>query len=421
MQKVLVCNDKGGVGKSLTTHLLGIMLIDRRDNFRIIECEKQPRLQLLFDNLVDYRPSEPTSVQDVLNNPDLIFGVWDDLGADLLGHHRCLVDLGAGLTSRFLQWATVGGAQMLKNGAGLTFACVITANRDSIVAGLENMKAIGEVFPQAERFLIQNEKDGTFGPRHEVLATWIDDASTPGGSITEIVLPACRAPAWGHLQSRARFDQSAMLSPEQLAQETGIDTGPAVRSLYLFTDWLQRSMDALEPLIDERDQAVRSAVAQRHYSAWRTWSETAVKPLEVLPLEEQVAVFSQLSNDLTDEVRQQVMKRMAQQPAGAVIPSRGPRALPVAADRPSPPAAAPPGAPMAGAPMAGKPNPGSQAPVLATAAPAGVPAPFVIDNAPARETQARPPTKRIVDVAFDMFVGLVTIGVIGTIFFFLLS
>lgn len=236
MSHIIVCNDKGGVGKTLVCHLLTLLLLDRGEDFGIVECEKTPRLQKLFGDLVDFRPIDRHKVADVYENPDILFSYWDDVAESLAGTRRRLVDMGAGVTFAFSRWAQSSGRDLLNQGENLTFAVVLTIENEALSTGAGNIRALGRLFPRARFVVIYNEKDGVFRTRQ-------------GGPAQAVRLPACRVPAWDHLQNAGRFDEVAAKSGRELADECGIPLGPAARSMHAFTDWLLTATEALETVV----------------------------------------------------------------------------------------------------------------------------------------------------------------------------
>ena len=244
MNNVIVCNDKGGVGKTLVTHLLALILLDRQEIFRIVECEKMPRLRKLFGDLVDYRPIERHKVSEIYEDPDVMFTYWDDIATTLQGSQRCLVDMGAGVTFPFCRWAQASGQELLADGTGLTIVVVTTAEQESWKTASENLHVLRELFPKATFMTVYNERDGGFYG-HQL-------SDDPG-----VTLKAVRVPAWPYLQNAGRFDLVAQRSGEDIARACDLPVGTASRSMYAFTDWLLDASDALSPIVDAETKRSR--------------------------------------------------------------------------------------------------------------------------------------------------------------------
>jgi hypothetical protein len=236
MRNVIVCNDKGGVGKSLVTHLLALVLLDRASDFRIVECEKMSRLRGIFGDLVDYRPIEREKISEIYQNPDVLFAYWDRVAADVADERRCLIDMGAGVTFPFCRWAQASGCEQLGAGDDLTIAVVTTAEQESWRSAANNAEVLSELFPNAHIVVVYNERDGGFYG-HNL------------GAYAGVTLKACRVPIWPYLQNGGRFDLLAHTSSQEIARRCDVPVGTAARSLYAFADWLLEATDALAPVL----------------------------------------------------------------------------------------------------------------------------------------------------------------------------
>lgn len=247
MRNVIVCNDKGGVGKTLVAHLLTLLLLDRKEHFRIIECEKMPRLRSVFGELVDYRPIERQRISEIYENPDVLFEYWDDIADTLGGSVRCLVDMGAGVTFPFCRWAQASGSDLLGEGEGLTIAVVTTAEQEAWKSASNNLHLLRELFPKAEFVVVYNERDGEFYG-HQLAA------------VPSVTLKAVRVPIWPYLQNAGRLDRLAQQTGQEIARKCDVPVGTAARSMYAFTDWLLEATDALGPVLD---QGASNSVSRR--------------------------------------------------------------------------------------------------------------------------------------------------------------
>lgn len=250
MRHVIVCNDKGGVGKTLTAHLLALILLDRNETHCLIECEKTPRLPRVFGAEVDHRTIDNDRVSEIYENPDRLFAYWDALADTLMAaQQRRVVDLAAGLTRPFCRWAQAGGASLLDGGRRLTFAVVATAEHEAWHSAAENLETLRALFPDASFVAVYNERDGALPAAN--LA-----------NVRGITLKAVRVPGWAYLQNAGRFDLVAQLACEDVAAAANLPLGTAARSLFAFTDWLLVSTDALETLVEDRSahRSPRSAM-----------------------------------------------------------------------------------------------------------------------------------------------------------------
>lgn len=236
MAHILVCNDKGGVGKSLVAHLLSIILLDRGERFGLIECEKMPRLQKIFGMLVEFFPIEKNKVSAIYENPDVLFTYWDDI-ADRLGDGtRRIIDMGAGVTFPFCRWVQASGEAVLDDGQGLTCCIVTTAEEESWQSAKSNLEVLRELLPKAEFIVVYNERDGAFYSRRF-------------DGVAGVTLKSVRVPAWPWLQNAGRFDLLAQRTGREVAEACDLPLGTAARSMYAFTDWLLESTDALSPVL----------------------------------------------------------------------------------------------------------------------------------------------------------------------------
>lgn len=248
MSNLLVCNDKGGVGKSVVSHLLALVLLDCEKSFRILECEKTPRLARIFGDFVYHRPVETQSVSEIYEDPDVLFSYWDRIATELADQTTSIVDMGAGVTFSFARWAQANGHEVLSGGAGQTIIMVTTAEQESWRSARGSLDSLSRLLPAARFVVVYNERDGAFHG-HSL------------GDYEAIVLKAMRAPIWPHLQNDGRFDLLAQQSSAEAARKYGVPVGTAARSLYAFTDWILESTDALAGAVNRLESASMKKVA----------------------------------------------------------------------------------------------------------------------------------------------------------------
>lgn len=244
MTAIIVANDKGGVGKDLIAEGIYLAALHTGANPTLFEVEVAKRLTLIYPTAT-YISAGAVTPADVYRNPDMVFAPLDQASDAWRKAELAIASLGANLTGAFQAWSLSNGATIFGDGKELTFAIVLTMNRDALAAGLSNLFELGRLYPGARRVAVLNESVADFLPGDKNLLRRLKQAQGDGGPIDTIHIRRMAAPAWGYLQNLGPLADVAKLTPQQLV-ELGLPEGPSVRSLAIFERWL--ADDLIRPL-----------------------------------------------------------------------------------------------------------------------------------------------------------------------------
>ena len=101
LERLMVLNDKGGIGKSIVIQGLSLELAAAGVDHRVIEAESNPRLQrVLGPERVAFHPLSEDSLAAIRRNPDLVAEYWDVIAEEFTAGVR-LLDMGANAGTLF--------------------------------------------------------------------------------------------------------------------------------------------------------------------------------------------------------------------------------------------------------------------------------------------------------------------------------
>ncbi len=250
---IVVGSDKGGVGKDLVAEGLYLAALKAGVSPTLFEIEVSKRLALLYPDAF-YISAGAVEPAEIYRNPDAIFAPIDEATVAWRKVPLAIACLGANITSAFQAWSTTNGANAFRDGKDLTFAIVLTMNRDALAAGLSNLYDLGCIYPSARRVAVLNETVADFIEGDKNLGRRFDQARGDGAPIDTVRIRRMAAPAWGYLQNLGPLAEVAQMTAQQLV-ELGLPEGPSVRSLALFERWLAN--DLIRPLGTILPQTVR--------------------------------------------------------------------------------------------------------------------------------------------------------------------
>jgi hypothetical protein len=244
-EAVLVCGDKGGIGKDLIAQGVMISAMRRKIFGRLVEVEIAPRLARLYPEAL-HIPAATVSAVEIYRNPDVVLAPMDALAAACRdGSGIRVASLGANLTTAFQVWSQTNGQAAFGDGAALVFTVVLTMNRDALVSGLANLFELGRLYPAARRVAVQNCVHAEFLQGDRNLAARLAEAQGDGLPIETVTIQRMTAPAWGYMEAHGSLLDIANLSAADLVG-LGLPHGPVVRSLALYERWL--ADDLVAPL-----------------------------------------------------------------------------------------------------------------------------------------------------------------------------
>jgi hypothetical protein len=170
VQRLMVMNDKGGIGKSIVVHGLSLELAAASVDHRVIEVESNPRLQrVLGKDRVLYHALSDESLRDIRRNPDLVGEFWDAVAEEFTDGIR-LLDMGANAGTLFWNWWDSGsGRLMLGDGTGMGVLIITTAEVEALRLARETLARVAEEMPNAKLFVVVNEHQGAMPANHPAL------------------------------------------------------------------------------------------------------------------------------------------------------------------------------------------------------------------------------------------------------------
>ncbi|WP_043839556.1 hypothetical protein [Muricoccus aerilatus] len=239
IQRFIVINDKGGIGKTIIIHGLSLELTSAGVDHLVIEAESDPRLQRVLgkDRVIFHALSED-SLRDIRRNPDLVAEYWDAIMEEFMEAVR-LLDMGANASKLFWNWWDSGsGRLILGDGTGTGVLIVTTYEVEAMRLAREALRRAAEEMPNARLFLVVNEHQGTLPATHSALDNLCAAAGDRAGEVERIILPRCAAPAWPVMFGMGKpLNELATLRPQDL-QPHGYRLGAAARSVADVGEWL---------------------------------------------------------------------------------------------------------------------------------------------------------------------------------------
>ena len=238
VERLMVLNDKGGIGKSIVIQGLSLELAAAGVDHRVIEAESNARLQrVLGPDRVLFHPLSEDSLAAIRRNPDLVAEYWDAIAEEFTTGVR-LLDMGANAGTLFWNWWESGsGRLMLGDGAGMGVLIVTTAEVEAMRLARDALMRAAAEMPGARLFVVVNEHQGAMPADHPALDGLCEGAGRRAGEVVRIVLPRCAAPAWQAMMGMGKpLNEIATLRPQDLVP-LGYRLGAAARSVSDVVEW----------------------------------------------------------------------------------------------------------------------------------------------------------------------------------------
>ncbi len=154
--KLLIANDKGGVGKSLLAQFCILALQGMKQAPRLVEYDRQPKLCRWFgsDHVATFAAG-PAAMDDANSQ-----AFWDPM-AEWLGDAKPLVvDFGAQAWGGFQDWAEASDLAALHRGGVVRILVPVTADLEAIRAATSVVLGAKRILPDAKVLLLPLDKDG---------------------------------------------------------------------------------------------------------------------------------------------------------------------------------------------------------------------------------------------------------------------
>lgn len=236
--KILVANDKGGVGKSTLAQYFIVRLRQALGPVRIVEWDFQPKLHRFFgrDAVQTFGLQIPTTSDEHLGE---VLEHFDPVVKWLQVVRPCVVDFGAQGWHQFAFWAEMSGLAGLVEPSRLTIVSPLTADVESLDGVSFVLDSAERVLPGARLVVPVVLKDGDVScfaglPAYERL---LDRANA--GAVRLARVP--RLPSEGYAAFASRgltFDAIAGASAKALVARAPLNPMAAARALKGVQDWL---------------------------------------------------------------------------------------------------------------------------------------------------------------------------------------
>jgi len=248
---LIVCNDRGGLGKTLLANFLMTAVTELELKARLIEYDVNSRLEGHFiPERLEWRRISQDFLEVMNQGGDALFNYWDPLAPELQ-EGGLIIDFGANVSNAFFDWADLSGVDYyLGQGDNLTFFVPVTADMAAARTGIGTLHRINAIFPRARRVLVENEYSGRFVDFQDPEYDQQKSVLVTNQEIEVVTMPACRAQnvwprvAGQRLARLARVDRNALV-------EMGIDPLKASRSLPLISGWITDFIERLKPVVQQ--------------------------------------------------------------------------------------------------------------------------------------------------------------------------
>lgn len=241
--KILVANDKGGVGKSTIAQYFIVRMMRALGQVRIVEWDFQPKLHRFFgrEAVQTFGLQVPTTSDEHLGE---VLEHFDPVVKWLQVTRPCVVDFGAQGWHQFSFWAEMSGLRDLIRPSALTILSPLTADIESLDGVSYVIRTAQKLLPGARLVVPVVLKDGDVNcfnglPAYEQLLAQAQD-----GMIQLARVPRLPPEGYAALASRGlTFDVIESLDAKALMARTPLNPMAAARALKGVHDWL-RVMDA---------------------------------------------------------------------------------------------------------------------------------------------------------------------------------
>jgi hypothetical protein len=271
--KILIANDKGGVGKSTLAQFCVIAARGAGLAPRIVEYDRQPRLGRLFPEApVQSRGLGPSPSQAGAR-PDEALRFWDPMADWMRDPTATVVDFGAQAWAGFTDWAGASRFPQLWRGDGACVLVPVTADLEAIRAALRVVEDAATLLPDARLLVLTLDKDGAVDllqdlPDFRRLVRLAGQCA--GGAVRP--LSVIRAEAWPLLTAHGiRLDQAVAGRADVLAG-LGLSDVVRARTVAALRAWMHDTYRILLPLL------LSAAVAAPAPSRVRPHGRTMAQP-----------------------------------------------------------------------------------------------------------------------------------------------
>lgn len=155
MKKVMIANDKGGVGKSLIAQFCVLALEANGNCPDIVEYDNQPKLRSLFgpNRVKTHKLGSAATISEEE-------AVWDPLLDNLISDTALVADFGAQAWTGFTDWAKNISLAQQSDGKDVFIVVPVTADREALNGAIKVLKTARQTLPKAQVHIVKVDKDG---------------------------------------------------------------------------------------------------------------------------------------------------------------------------------------------------------------------------------------------------------------------
>lgn len=228
-QLIIVANDKGGQGKSLTALAIADHATLHQAPLAMVQVDKQLRLaNALGGKVLTIQPVARDTRRDPSAESRAFTPLYATLEKAVARRASVLVDLGANQVERTVMWAGLVDLDEDLNAWSCATMIVapFVAEGEGIRQAGRTVKLLVERFPGAQVVLVENERDGTFHALHPA-----SDAAVAYKAVIEPVkaqaktlnMPAIEAGSWRAFEAAGcRLIDVPQMPPQKVMALTGL-------------------------------------------------------------------------------------------------------------------------------------------------------------------------------------------------------
>ncbi|WP_029008369.1 hypothetical protein [Azospirillum halopraeferens] len=257
--RLIIANDKGGVGKSTLAQMCVLYAGKTFGEVRAVEYDRQPKLGRFFDKGVVQSFSIAPDWETQIATPGRLAEFWDPMIKWMSVRRPLVADFGAQVWGYFAAWAQASSLGELVDTASVVVLVPVTADREALIAARRIVETASEVMPRARVVLLSCDKDGEVGPlrRHPAFVDLVALAGQRG--VPMLTMPVLAAEGYPVLAAYGmRFDTICNARPKDLLASAGLAPATAVRTIKAVRAWAE-TMDALLGSVLNPAQAIPAA------------------------------------------------------------------------------------------------------------------------------------------------------------------